>query len=301
MTPIDPRSISEIIRASAILFIQLMHVQPGPWKEQGPVSSRSVELRIGVKEVLKGQVPVGTVVVTATQKRAIAQMDYLGLWSHVPLDQGTEFVAFCKGASDDAAVLLRDDEGTEQLVPAHPALEDVRAAVSMEDRDAGVADVAREAFAQRSKRGLVYARWVWDRLAPEALRAASGFEPIARLVEDPETAEAARDAYVQAAYVGLAQAPFPVPRQTARLARALFRVLRIPSAARMRSYLEGTVLSNLLHLDGDPGGPTADDVFRGHPEERADAVATVRAQEPSPERDRLLSWVARAAATKDGG
>src|SRR5437868_3719473 len=160
MTPIDPRSVSEIIRASAILLIQLVHVAPGPWKQDGNMSSRTVELRIAVKEVLKGAVPVGDVLVTVTQNRGVASMDYLGLWSHVPIEQGTEFVAFCKGTSHDATLLLRDDKDCEHLVPAHPALEDVQAAVFAEERDAGVADVGREAFAERAKRGSIYARWV---------------------------------------------------------------------------------------------------------------------------------------------
>jgi hypothetical protein len=241
--------------------------------------------------VLKGDVPVAEVRLNVRQNRATASMDYLGLWSQVAFEEGAEYVAFCKGASRDPAVLLRDDDGCERLVPASEVLEDVQAAVGAEEHDAGVTKVTKEAWTDRSRRGPVYARWLWDRLAPEALRAPSGFEPIARLIEDPETAQPAREAYVQAAYQALMESSAPVARQRARLVRALFSVLQLPAAQGMASNVEGVLLRNLLHLDHEPGTPPASEVFRDRPKDRAAAQSTLRSRPPSAARDRLLHWI----------
>lgn len=291
MTPIDPRSASEIIRASAILLIQLLRLQPGPWVQSGPYASRQVTLRVLVKEVLKGEVPAGEVQLEVKQVTAEVPMDAPTLWSQVPLEEGVQLVAFCKGASRDPAVLLRDEAGCEQLLPVHPALEDVQAAVAAEAGEAGHAGIASEAWAQRAARGTVYARWLWDRLAPEALRAAPGLEPLARLIEDAETAQPAREALIQAVYQGLQEAPSPVPRQKQRLVRALLKAAQLPGAQAMRRNLEGVLLRNLLRLDRGPGAPPAAEVFHHHADERKAALASVRAEPASVDRDRLLQWL----------
>lgn len=290
MLRIDPQSVSELVRASAILLIRLLQVTPGPWGHDDRSDVRQVELRVQVEEALKGEVKPRETVFTVEQRRADVVMDYLGLWSSVPLEKGQRLLAFSGGSSHDPAELLR--EGTcEQLMVPDGALEDTRAAIALEARDPPFPEVIAAAGKTMANGGPIFARWLWDRATPEALRSASAFDSVATLIEDPRVREPAREALATAAYKTiLASGPAP---QRMRLVRALLRVLALPSATSLHPNAETVLLRNLLHLDRGEGTPAARAVFAGHEEERKAALATVRARPASPARDRLLGWLER--------
>lgn len=170
-TPVvDPQSESEILRASVILLIQLRDVTFGPWvkEPEGDLMARDVTMQVIIEEVLKGKVRqnVGEPFEHKVKQRGTGGfrvMDFYGLWSHVPLADGVRFVAFCRGDSEDATVLITD-ETCEQLVDPKTALDDTRAALELETQDLSAADVLARAETLKDKRGDFFARYVWARV-----------------------------------------------------------------------------------------------------------------------------------------
>jgi hypothetical protein len=289
---IDPSSVSEVVRASAILLIRLLQVHPGAWADEGPNSGvRQVELRVVIEQRLKGAVrqkPGEEFSLRVQQRRARVTMDYLGLWSRDGVQPGARFLAFCRGQSQDAAQLLTE-EHCEQLLEPTQALPDTASALRIEEQDPPIAEVLNEAFTARGSRHAIFARYVWDRVAPEALRSPAAFDRLARIIADPATSEDAREAYLAAAYEKISEARPHALAQRMRLIRALFEVLALPHAP--HANIQGVLLRNLIELDKPGGALTADEVFGGSAKEREQAQATVRARPPSPARDSLLQWL----------
>jgi hypothetical protein len=289
---IDPRSASELIRATAILLLRVVQAQPGPWTQDDRSELRTVELRVAVDEVLKGDVVAREGTIRIEQRRADAVMDYLGLWFGVALEPGTKLVAFSSSPSHELAEILREGP-CNQLLTEAAEIADARRAVELEETDASLADVLREAWEKRAERGDVFVRWVWDRAEPEAFRSASAFGQLAEMVADEKTGERARETIANVMYQKLEEAPAPMPKQRAVLVRALLRVLAVPKAAGFHGNAEDVLLRNLLSLDKPKPRASADEVFRGRAEERAKAVATLKARPKSVGRDRLLAWLGK--------
>lgn len=287
---IDPHSASELIRASAILLLRIVHSQPDAWTQDARSEVRTVQLQVAVDEVLKGEVSAREASFRIEQRRADAVMDHLGLWFGVPLEPGQRILAFSSSASHDPAELLREGPCTQLLLDP-VSIAEARLAVGLELRDPPLGEVFGEAWEQRAGRGSLFVRWLWDRAEPEAWRSPAAFGQVARLIADEQVEERARETLANLAYERLLEAPGPVERQRALLVRALLKALGVPKASSFHPNAEGVLLRNLLSLDKGPGRPTAGEVFRGHGQERTAAAAVLRARPPSPARDRLLRWI----------
>ena len=289
---IDPRSASELIRAAAILFVRVVGVHPGAWTQDARSELRSVELNLAVEEVLKGEVAAREVTIRIEQRRADAVMEDLGLWFGVALEPGLRFDALSSSRSRDAAEVMREGPCNQLLLdPAEIA--EARAALDLEARDPPLGDILRDAWENRAGHGPIFARWLWDRTEPEAMRSANAFGRLADLVADAKTDERARETLANLAYQRLQEAQVPLPDHRASLVRALVRALAVPKAGGFHANAEGVLLRNLLALERGQGEPPASAVFARHAEERKAAVRVLRARPAGLSRDRLLSWLER--------
>lgn len=267
-TPIDPNSESEILRAAAILLVRILDSGPGPWIDQGNgLQTREVALRLRIEEVLKGEVRQAAgepFELRVVQRRPSGprSSDFYGLWSYVPLTGGTELLAFCRGDSDDARVLLAE-ESCEELWDDPQSLQDTRAALALETADHSPFEILAAAEAQAAERGSIFARYVLARsqpavagpvepalaMAPPGLAAPmpDPFEMLVRRIEDPRTPALARDAYLTSI---LAQANQPA--QVDRLIEALNRLLLLPEAAPLHPTIREVYLPNLQGMEREP-------------------------------------------------
>lgn len=280
---VDPTSESEILRATAILLLRILGVQPGPWTSEGPgLLGRDVALRLRIEEILKGEVSQAVqepFELTVRQRRpeGMRVQDYLGLWSHVALEEGAELLAFCRGVSDDARALLTE-EGCEQLLDRpREALEDARAALALEAEGLPALEILARAEDLAGRHGPVFARYVVARSrivpfapafapAPEDTMpmsamsamvpeppAGEAFEALVRRLEDPRTAPLARDAYLRSIVEELGLTSPPPLARVARLIEALNRLLQMPEAAPLHSTIQEVYLPNLQRMErGEP-------------------------------------------------
>lgn len=270
---IDPNSESQVLRAAAILLVRILDAGFGPWTDQGSgLQAREVALRLRIEEVLKGEVrqaPGVPFEVRVVQRRPSGprSSDFYGLWSYVPLTAGTELLAFCRGGSDDARLLLAE-ESCEELWDDPQALQDTRAALALETAGLSPFEVLAAAEAQAAERGSIFARYVLARSRPAvaspvepALDMASPglpaglaapmpdpFEMLVRRLEDPRTPALARDAYLTSILDLASQ-----PAQVDRLIEALNRLLLLPEAAPLHPTIREVYLPNLLAArQGEP-------------------------------------------------
>jgi hypothetical protein len=277
---VDPASESEILRATAILLLRILAVQPGLWTSEGPgLLGRDVALRLQIEEILKGEVRQAVqepFELTVRQRRPEGTriQDYLGLWSHVALEEGAELLAFCRGESDDARALLTE-EGCEQLLDRpQEALEDARAALALEAEGLPALEILARAENLAGRHGPVFARYVVARsrivpfapafaTAPEDTMAMSAmapeppageaFEALVRRLEDPRTAPLARDAYLRSIVEELGLTSPPPPARVTRLIEALQRLLEMPEAGDLRETIQDVYLPNLRRMEhGEP-------------------------------------------------
>jgi hypothetical protein len=291
----DPSSASELIRATAILLLRIVQVHPSEWTQDARSELRTVELRVAVDEVLKGEVAAREATLRIEQRRADAVMDYLGLWFNVPLEKGLKLIAFSSSPSRELLEVLREGPCNQLLTEAGEVAE-ARATIALEERDPPIGEIFREASDKRAERGPLFVRWLWDRTEPEAMRSPAAFGQLAQLIGDEKTEELARETLANVAYQRLQQAQVPLPKQQALLVRALLRALAVPKASGFHANAEGVLLRNLLHLDRGEGEPPAAAVFAGHEAERKAALATVHARPAGAAHDRLLSWLERRAS-----
>ncbi len=272
---IDPASDSEVLRSTAILLLQILEVRPGPWTSEGPgLLGRAVALRLRLEEVLKGEVRQSAgedFELTVRQRRpeGMRVQDYLGLWSHVALEEGSDLLAFCRGTSDDVRALLTE-EGCEQLLD-HPreALEDARTALKLEAEGLPPLEILDRAEELAGRHGPVFARYVVARsrivpfapafapvpdeapamaaMAPEPA-VGEAFEALVRRLEDPRTAPLARDAYLRSLVEELGLMSPPPRARVAHLIEALGRLLEMPEAADLHETIREVYLPNLRRL-----------------------------------------------------
>ena len=186
------QSPSEILRCDTILLFRLDKVAFAEWasKPGSELLKRDVAMTVTIEEVLKGAVqqqqhkPFSmTVVQRGTGSFRV--MDYYGLWSHVDPAPGSRFLAFCAGASSDAAALLSGDACEQLADPAH-ALQDTKAALELEGKGATPDRILAEACARAGERRNYFARYVWARVETEALRRLETFDKVLGMVSDPE-------------------------------------------------------------------------------------------------------------------
>lgn len=293
--PEPETSDSEIIDASAIFLLRVDTANFGPWTLQpdgGRV--RTVKFRSTLVEVLKGrltQTP-GEAFDLAVLQHDGSRWDYPGLWAAVKLDPGTELVAYTNGPPTDARLLLTD-QYCVQLAEAREVLEDTRAAMLIENRNAPPDTVLLAAATSAERFGDLFARYVWTRIKDSVLASAQMLDSYLRLVENPKTRPDARDAYLTGLAVDLGMIDRP-PRQTEiKLAQSMFRLLLLPEAEPLRPAIGGVFLPNLLRADAKTPKYTPAEILDPARLDRAALMRVVTGLTTEEERARkLAAWLA---------
>jgi hypothetical protein len=295
---VETSSRSEVLNSSAIFVFRVIAVSFGAWQpEQGGLQNREVNLTLDIEDSLKGTLlqRKGEPFKLLVRQRGTGSyrvMDYYGLWSHVSLQPDVRFVAFCKGQSNDATVLLTNDQDTRLLDPQN-ALPDTKAALELEARQAPSSEIiqaARNDFRQR--RG-IFARYIWERTKELALQSPSVFEQVMEVVEDPATTDEARTSLLTCAYEDLSMSPAPSRKMQMLLIRAMFNLLSSPWAKSLQEELAERYLPNMLGLEAGPTRFAAGEIFGDRPAQRQRALTGLRAvykTNPNPAVSRLIEW-----------
>lgn len=325
MAIVDPESESEVLRASVILLIRLQKIRFGqPVKEKASnLLVGVVSMQVVIEEVLKGDVrqKVGEPFQLNVPRRSTESgrvMDNYGLWSMVQLSEGIKYVAFCRGQSDDATLLLTE-ENCEQLVSPDVALEDTRTALELEKERQSIAGVLVKAARRADKHGDIFARYVaaktkHNAIPPlESVRKSSplslskssqltvedgtselpddAFEALITLLEAPKTAAKARATYLSSIYEDLGMMASPPRRWVMRLIQAMFRLLSLPEAASLHNAIRQVYLPNALGLNNPPARFRAEEIFQSADDERAAAARSLRQPPQDESALRLIRWL----------
>lgn len=291
-----PRSGSEVIDASAILWLNIVGSQLGPW---GPVSNqpeaRRARLRLQLVEILKGRVdlaPGQTFDLEVNQYRTDDLGDYMGLWSHAPVTQGTELVAFIEGAATGPHEMLTD-EHCRILVEARQVLDDTRAAIVIDNRKPDPNTILTAASNSVERFGAVFARYVWAKIKDSVMSSQSMLDSYLRLVENPKTRIEARDAYLTALYEDLGMMSRPPRESEIKLAQSMCRLLLLPEAEALQPTIAGVLLPNLVRADAKKPKYTAAEILGPARLDRARISAVAASLIEQEERARtLLTWLA---------
>lgn len=294
---VDKESVSEILRSSVILLIRVEDLTFGPWRkeEQSDLMAREVPMRIVVEQVLKGTVSqkIGQPFELTVWQRGTGSfrvMDYYGLWSHVALTRGAQFVAFCTGASRDAAALLMDDS-CEQLVDPTTALADVKAAIELEQQSLTTGDLIRRGTELAVQRGAILARYVWARTRSYTLKEFDVFESIVRIIEASHTTAQSREAYLTLINEDLGLQDPALTQWETRTILMMFRLLTIPEAEAVRGPIKEIYLPNMLGLQAEAARYSADDIFKGLESERQKALAVLSEVIETEVQVALIQWL----------
>jgi len=286
---------SEILRATAIFLFKLVEVKLGPWEGSEAVKVRSVEMRLTIERVYKGEVGPrpGEIFGHRVQRRGLPSgivMDDYGLWSHPSLKPGSRVLAFCTGAAHDARQLLTDAQCERLYDPPEPASRDVEAALALEAAKAPPDKILATAMAQADQRADIFARYVWAKVGTWATSTAERYAKILAVLTNPRTQAQARQAYLSALVEQQTEGTGP---RAADLVCALFVLLIQPETQSLRVNLVTVYLPNLIGLHDSRPRLSADQVFLGHPAERAAARQAVAAGNDGAA---LLTWIAGASA-----
>lgn len=293
----DRQSISEVLRASAILLVRITGLQSGPWRPSadGVWQVSEATLTLELENVLKGtlrQQPGASLTLTVSLRDSLRPQGDPGLWSRQSLAVGGQWVAFCSGPSENAEELLSEEQ-CETLIPASTALSDVQRAMALERGHSSVSRILDVAEKDAATLGDVFARYVWAKTLPrgeeaqfhavgltppEAARRASfdrkteaagqAFGRLMALLAGAETSERARAAYLACAMNTVNLMSPPPWTWEMQLIRAFFTLMALPRAAAQRRAVGQVYLPNLLGLRGPAPRYRTEEIF-----EEADEAA----------------------------
>ncbi len=284
--------------ASAILDIDLVAADLSAWAPEADtgLKRREARLRFRLAEVLKGRViqKAGDIFEMTVVQRGtggLRVMDYYGPWSHVNLSAGMSLLAFCRGASDDARVLLNQDH-LQELFSAPYALSDTKAALSLEHLQTD-SEVLASADAGKDRYDDLFARYVWERVRGSAIQNQRTFDEIMRIVESAETTGRARETYLSRAYEELSLRQRPPRELEIRLAQAMFRTLDLPDQDNLKNAVAELYLPNLLGLTAGKAKYSADEILPRSSNERTRRLTQLTHLTQNPATQALLEWLRR--------
>lgn len=291
-----PNSPSLVLRSTHILLIRIESSQPEQWApEPNGNLKRTVDLIIRLEEILKGTVrePTGGQVHIIVEQFGRPGTRYYavpGVWSDHPIEPGTRLVAFCHGASDGAAELLREPS-CQQLLPPEKSLADVRLALQAEAKDLTVPDALRLAEASAASLDYIFAEYVAAKLADSLLGDAGVFESLMRFIENPSLSIIARSALLTFVYSKVtAQDPAPKPYGQ-KLVVMMFHLIALPQASALHNNIISVYLPNLLGLSGGATRKKAEDLFQEIPGERQKLERILQEYRGEASTDALVKWL----------
>jgi hypothetical protein len=297
--PWEPRSGSELLAASHIFAFTVAKRAASAWRpDAGGLERRELELVLRLDATLKGGLAApegGTFPFRTAQIREPGGMvsDYHGFWSHFEPAEGGSYLALASGAATDPALLL-SEPAIKSVLPAlrRKDLEFAEAAearlppptADTAAREAAFAGIARDLMPRRAELGTLAAAYVMARTGEGDLRGGPVADALLEVILDPGTGSDLRILLATGLCSG-AMDQGAAPAQRTALARAFFKLAKLPQAHPALEQMAAGELFNLVFADEAPDlkasevipdGPERDDaaaLLQGFEEERAEALA----------------------------
>jgi hypothetical protein len=295
MTQATSRSI--VLRSSHILLVKVVGASPGAWAPSKPgLKSRKLELSLRIAETLRGKLdpaPEGPVTVTVDQADYAGELmmrPLEGSWSRVPVDPGTELVTFAESASPRAERVL-EEPACKLVLPAEQVLPGLRIAAQALGGDLPLARTLELAAPVTAKLDPLFAEFLWERYADDALASQRAFDSLAEFSERKELAPRTRQALIDDGYRLVSLRGDETPDRGRRLALTMFRTLLMPEAADLHENLIGTYLPNLLGITSGLPRQPASKVFEDRDSERDAVQAFLRHHGTDADATPLLEWI----------
>jgi len=297
MKTTDVEHPSRVLRATHILRIRINDARLGPWRfSPTRRTERLAEIRITPLEALKGA--VGQHPGEDLQLRVFQYSSGShrlpaapGVWSNIPLEPGTELMAFCHNYISRVIEDLLGEDSCEQILPTKGNLDDVRLAVQAESASLSAVAIVDLALTHARALGYVFAEYLWAKLADTSLRDLPTFEALMRLLETPELTLIARWSLLREVYAATVYSLRPSPEHVHRLALTLFHLLEVSKDPSVTDNIVQVFLPNLLGIQGGLPQRNADDVFADAAEERSKVEAILGRYQGSASTQTLLAWL----------
>jgi hypothetical protein len=212
-----------------------------------------------------------------------------GVWSEQPLDPGTQLVAFCRTDSNDAVEIVKDPF-CEKLIVAGSALPDVRLAFQAETEHLTLPVLFERAEPEVTSLTYLFTEYLWAAYGPDAMQNAEQFDALMRFLEEPNFGPVARLTLLTPIYSMFLTGTIDSALLN-RFAVALFRLLRLPTAASLHDNIIGTYLPNLLGLPAGVAVKAAADVLKDYPDERAKIEEALRNYSGQSSTTPLVNWL----------
>lgn len=293
---LDPESKSVILSANHILLLTVRSAIVGEWTSgESSVQERTVQAECSLDEVWKGDIPesMGKRIETNLHQWQPAGPRFFkvpGVWSGQSLEPGARFVVFCgAGASSLAEWLL--EPVCQQVETAEVALPDLELAALAGHPPLRLPELIARSFSRRASFDYLFAQYVSARLPELLYPRLDDFEPLTRLLEDPQLAQRARwilltDLYSQF----LLRDPAPITF-VERLVASTFRILALPEGSTLRAPMIGTYIPNLVGLKGGAAPKPASQVFEGKTEDRRFATQVLATCSGVAGVERIAQWL----------
>lgn len=290
MIRFQPNAQSEILRAARILQVRIDSFQAGGFRPDPPFMNRNVALILTLTAVSKGEVREAPgdrlqIEVIQTVNAGSRFTAVPGVWSRVELAADLELIAFT-GPEGTTAVEALVDPACFLVTPADPAASDVAKADQAEDLAVRVADLIARLHSRTASFGILFVRYLLDRLPEVFPDHVEDFDALLRLLEAPELDASARFALCQGMVGAFILAGSVRIEMMRRLLQSLFQLLTMPEAEGLRQNLAVTWIPNLVGIEGGMDRLAAADVLDGPL--RAAAVVAV---EPITAAAPLLAWL----------
>src|SRR5207248_2256976 len=231
----QPASRSIVLRSSHILLVKVIAARPGAWVPSTPpgLRSRKVELSVQIAETLRGKLdpaPGGPVSITVEQTDYAGELmmqPLRGSWSRIPIDPGTELVAFAESASGRAERVL-EEPACRLVLAAEEVLPGLRIAAQALAKDLPLSQTLDLAALLMAKLDPIFAEFLWERYADDAMASQRAFDLLADFSERKGLAPSTRQALIDGGYRLVSLRADETPERGQRLALTMCRVLLIP-------------------------------------------------------------------------
>ena len=137
----------------------------------------------------------------------------------------------------------------------------------------------------------IFAEFLWERYADEAMASQRAFDSLAEFSERKELTPRTRQALIDGGYRVVSLRGDEAPGRGQRLALTMCRVLLMPEAADLHENLIGTYLPNLLGLTSGLPPQPASRVFEDREAERKAVEAFLRRHGTDADAGPLLDWI----------
>jgi|GEM_PF-4062358 len=282
--PREPGSESDLLAASHIFTVTLLKQSPTAWLPQPDgLEHRELAMVFRLEAILKGGIrlaPGQEFSVAVPQVREPGDMvsDYHGFWSHLKPATGEKYLVLASGstghvignatgiraedAAEDPAALLKEPT----IRSLHPAVErsdfDFAEAeekalhVRLVDGDShqhavALLDLAKAAYRERGKLGVLAASYLMARMATGELREGALPGALLDIILAPDTSPDLRN-LTATGLCDKAKDQGATPKQRALLAGAIFRLDANPSTAELLKELVDAELYNLIFEEDAP-------------------------------------------------